>query len=71
MKNFYFFARLAVLILALAVSAGLKAQTNQYLHFDMVDDHVLLDNGSQYLANKPGMTIAGWFYDDQLAYGGT
>ena len=69
MKNFYFFARLAVLILALAVSAGLKAQTNQYLHFDMVDDHVLLDNGSQYLANKPGMTIAGWFYDDQLAYG--
>ena len=69
MKKFYFFARLAVLIMVLAVSTGLKAQTNQYLHFDMVDDHVLLENGSQFLANKPGMTIAGWFYDDQLAYG--
>jgi hypothetical protein len=45
------------------------AQTNQYLHFDKVDDHVLLENGSQYLANGPGMTIAGWFYEDQLSYG--
>ncbi|MEI6059565.1 MAG: LamG-like jellyroll fold domain-containing protein [Bacteroidota bacterium] len=68
MKNNYFKA-LLTLLLMLAASAGLKAQSNQYLDFDMVDDHVLLENGSQYLANKPGMTITGWFYDNQLAYG--
>jgi hypothetical protein len=70
MKHFYSLVRLAaVLMLMLAGYAGLNAQTNQYLHFDKIDDHVLLENGSQYVANKPGMTIAGWFYEDQLSYG--
>jgi hypothetical protein len=69
MKKNYSITRFFVVLMMLAVSYGLRAQTNQYLHFDKVDDHVLLENGSQYLANKPGMTIAGWFYDDQLGYG--
>lgn len=48
----------------------LSAQTNQYLHYDCsTRDHVLLENGSQYIANKPGITMAGWFYCDQLSYG--
>lgn len=68
MKQIYLkFSALFVLLLAVTVSS--KAQTNQYLHFDKVDDHVIVENGSQYLANKPGMTIAGWFYEDQLSYG--
>lgn len=47
----------------------LNAQSNQYLHFDRVDDHVRLDEGSQYICNTDGITMAGWFYTDELAYG--
>jgi hypothetical protein len=68
MKKIYIYSFM-ILVLLLVAASGLKAQSNQYLDFDMVDDHVLLENGSQYLANSPGMTIAGWFYDNQLAYG--
>jgi hypothetical protein len=70
MKNNY--ARMTLLIIALlfSVVAQINAQTNQYLHYDCGNfDHVILENGSQYVANKPGMTIAGWFYDDYLGYG--
>jgi hypothetical protein len=69
MKKLYFKSRFILVLLMLAASFGLRAQSNQYLHFDKVDDHVLVENGSQYVANAPGMTIAGWFYDDQLEYG--
>ena len=56
--------------LLLCTVTGLKAQTNQYLHYDCAGfNYVALENGSQYIANKPGITIAGWFYDDQLSYG--
>jgi hypothetical protein len=69
MKHLYKSLSLLLLLFALLCSGQLRAQSNQYLHFDKVDDHVILENGSQYLANKPGMTIAGWFYDDALEYG--
>jgi len=69
MENLNYKSRLILMLMLFAASIGLRAQTNQYLHFDKVDDHVLLENGSQYVANSPGMTIAGWFYDDQLEYG--
>lgn len=69
MKKIYFETRFILVLMMLAASFGLKAQTNQYLHFDKVNDHVTVENGSQYVANKPGMTIAGWFYNDQLEYG--
>lgn len=69
MKKLYFKSRFILVLMMLAATLGLRAQSNQYLHFDKVDDHVLLENGSQYVANSPGMTIAGWFYDDQLEYG--
>lgn len=45
------------------------AQTNQYLHFDRVDDFVQLPNGSQYFSGTNQLSITGWFYCDQLAYG--
>lgn len=49
--------------------SGLMAQSNQYLHFDKVDDYVELPNGSGYVASSPGITMAGWFYHDALGYG--
>ncbi|MFT5383468.1 MAG: hypothetical protein ACI81W_000866 [Saprospiraceae bacterium] len=48
---------------------SLLAQTNQYLHFDRVDDYVEVPNGSGYIANSTEITMAGWFYTDELAYG--
>lgn len=51
-------------------SSGLRAQSNQYLHFNCTNkDHVILQNGSQHIANKPGITMAGWFLSDNLSYG--
>lgn len=51
---------------------GLKmatAQTDQYLHFDKVDDFVEQPNASALIANAPGMTMTGWFYTDAYSYG--
>ncbi len=70
MKKKYILSLLISLGLWIAVVSPLGAQTNQYLHYDCsTRDHVFLDNGSQYIANKPGITMAGWFYCDQLSYG--
>jgi len=48
---------------------SLSGQSNQYLHFDKVDDFVILENASQYFSGTNQLTIAGWFYCDALAYG--
>lgn len=53
----------------LICGVNVHSQSNQYLDYDGIDDYVALTNGSQYLANSPGMTIAGWFYDNALGYG--
>lgn len=45
------------------------AQTNQYLHFDREDDFVILENASQYFSGNNEISITGWFYTDELAYG--
>ncbi|MEO8148300.1 MAG: LamG-like jellyroll fold domain-containing protein, partial [Bacteroidia bacterium] len=46
-----------------------KAQSNQYLDFDGVDDYVSVANGSQLIAGSSSITITGWFYDNMLSYG--
>ncbi len=46
-----------------------NAQTNQYLHFDKVDDYVDVPNASSLIANSNQITMAGWFYHDALGYG--
>lgn len=70
MKNNYLKLTLMTMALLFTALSGLRAQTNQYLHYDCANlDYVVLENASQYIANKPGITIAGWFYDDQLGYG--
>jgi hypothetical protein len=45
------------------------SQTNQYLHFDKVDDFVQLPNGSQYVSGGNQLSMTGWFFCDALAYG--
>lgn len=62
------FASLLFLVV-LTTSGSLNAQTNQYLHFDKVDDYVTLPNGSQYIANLSAFSMAGWFYTDANVYG--
>ena len=59
-----------MLLLAFAmIGQPLFAQSNQYLHFDKVDDFVVLDAASQYFSGTTELSITGWFYCDELAYG--
>jgi hypothetical protein len=69
MNNFYLKNSFLLTTLFLLQSFFVQAQSEQYLHFDRVDDQVMLPNGSQYISNADGITMAGWFYTDQLAYG--
>lgn len=65
MKKIYFL--LLAALLSVSSLTGLRAQTNQYLHFDKVDDYVVLNNASQYFSGTNQLSIAGWFYCDALA----
>lgn len=47
----------------------LQAQSNQYLHFDGVDDYTELPAGAQYVNNLNTISMAGWFYTEELIYG--
>ncbi|MCB9288589.1 MAG: T9SS type A sorting domain-containing protein [Lewinellaceae bacterium] len=68
MKNIYF-TLLSFTFLLFAGFAHVEAQSNQYLHFDRVDDYVEVPGGSQYIQGLDKFSMAGWFYTDQLAYG--
>lgn len=45
------------------------AQSNQYLHFDREDDFVILEGAGQYIGDGDALSITGWFYCDEYAYG--
>jgi len=45
------------------------AQSNQYLHFDREDDFVLVPEAGQYVDGTSELSLTGWFYCDELAYG--
>ena len=63
LRNFIF----AVLLITCSLA---NAQSNQYLHFDRVDDYVKVDNGESYITNSTqGISMTGWFYSDDLSYG--
>src|SRR5205085_12314762 len=47
----------------------LKAQSNQYLDFDGVDDFVTSNNASQLITGSTAISITVWFYDNALGYG--
>lgn len=69
MKKLYSIIQLTIFLFFLLQTSFLQAQSDQYLHFDRQDDYVRLDNGSSYIANAEGITMAGWMYTDELAYG--
>src|SRR5262245_48244663 len=69
MKKFVTKLNLLAFIFTMFASGSLKAQTNQYLDFDGVDDYVSVTNGSATIANSGGITMTGWFYDNALGYG--
>jgi hypothetical protein len=50
-------------------SVNVFAQSNQYLHFDGVNDHVRVENASQFISGSNGISMTGWFKSDDLAYG--
>jgi len=59
------------LLLFLGATLDLSAQSQQYLHFDRTGerDYIEVPNASQYIAGSDQISMAGWFYCDQLSYG--
>ncbi|MEZ5082079.1 MAG: LamG-like jellyroll fold domain-containing protein [Bacteroidales bacterium] len=47
----------------------LISQSNQYLHFDKVDDFAILEGAGQYVDGTSEISMTGWFYCDELSYG--
>lgn len=69
MKKLYSKFRLLLLFVIFLQPVILISQTNQYLHFDKIDDFVQLENGSQYFSGTNQLSMTGWFFCDALAYG--
>lgn len=72
MKNHYNLKHLLtcfVFLSFLISSIQLNGQSQQYLHFDRIDDFVEIPEASKYIANAEAVTLTGWFYSDELAYG--
>ena len=69
MKMLYSKIRFLLLAFILVQPILMMSQTNQYLHFDRVDDFVQLPNGSQYVSGTTELSLTGWFYCDELEYG--
>lgn len=62
--------RFFMVAVMLCLSVQLMSQSNQYLHFDRVDDWVSTPNGESYVLNSTqGVSMAGWFFSDDLSYG--
>nr|NQU94482.1 T9SS type A sorting domain-containing protein [Bacteroidota bacterium] len=69
MKKNYIFKLLLMCVFSLAYTGLIYGQSNQYLHFDKVDDNAYLTEGGQYIVNKTAFSMTGWFYTDELTYG--
>lgn len=69
MRKIYNYLGTLILLLFVMQPAFVQGQSNQYLHFDMVDDFVILDGAGQYVEGTTALSITGWFYCDQLSYG--
>ncbi len=64
-KNIQFISTVAFILLV----SQIWSQSDQYIHLDRQDDHIVLDNGSQYIQGASQFSMAGWYYTDQLSYG--
>ena len=69
MRKIYSLFMLLMMTGLLHLPIGMRAQSNQYLHFDRVDDYVILNDASQYFSGTNQLSITGWFFCDELAYG--
>ena len=69
MKQLNTLFRFFPILLALAFAAPAGAQSEQYLHFDRVDDYVQTPNASALIANAGAFSMTGWFWTDEYAYG--
>jgi len=69
MKKFYQAFSLLLIVTMALQPLLLVSQSNQYLHFDKVDDFVQLPNGSQYFSGTNVLSMTGWFKCDALGYG--
>ena len=69
MKKVYKVFWLTLLVLFFLQPLFLISQSNQYLHFDMEDDYVILNEAGQYIPGGTELSITGWFYCDELSYG--
>lgn len=67
MRKIYF--NFCSLIFALLCSLLSTAQSNQYLDFDGSDDYASLPEAAQYIYGSNTISMAGWFYTNQLGYG--
>lgn len=67
MKNIYKYVILVIALISLPIF--MSAQSNQYLHFDRVDDHAILQEAGQYMGDGSAISMTGWFFCDEYAYG--
>lgn len=69
MKKIYKNFRLLLPFLFLVQPLLIFAQSNQYLHFDKEDDFAILEEAGQFVDGANELSMTGWFYCDELAYG--
>lgn len=69
MKKIYNNLQMLLMMAFLTMPFMLTGQSNQYLHFDGEDDFVILNEAGQYVTGTTALSITGWFYCDELAYG--
>ncbi|NND94927.1 MAG: T9SS type A sorting domain-containing protein [Flavobacteriales bacterium] len=66
--RYHFLSSLLAIILC-TLFTQIRSQSNQYLHFDGVNDYAVTPEAAQYVAGADGVSMTGWFYTDQLVYG--
>ncbi|MFZ6053318.1 LamG-like jellyroll fold domain-containing protein [Halocola ammonii] len=70
MNTLYFKVFTSLFLLSVFFIPGSSsAQSNIYLHFDGQDDYVEFPNASSYLSGSNTISMAGWFYTEELIYG--
>ncbi len=67
MQNFY--KCLLTIFLGFILQGVAISQSQQYLHFDGEDDFIEVPEASKYIAGGDQITMAGWFYHDEVSYG--
>ena len=59
----------AILLICLFATTMGFSQSQQYLHLDGTNDWIEVPGAAQYVAGSNAVTMAAWFYTDELVYG--